>query len=82
MNINCTFNAKGLNLYHGHYQDETFKEHAIKLPMIPPLHEEIEDVLMISWYQQYMVGTKSSSMMDKEDLSLMLHGSPAQISSK
>ena len=54
MNISSTFNVENLTIYHEHYQDESFQEQAIRLPMVPARQKEIEDV-----YDDQLVSTKT-----------------------
>ena len=54
MNISSTFYVEDLRIYHGHYQDESFKEQDIQLPLVPAPREEIEDV-----YDDQIVSTKT-----------------------
>lgn len=60
--IDLMFNVEDHSFYHWHYQDETFEEQELGLPMILPSHEEIEGVLddkLISkkngGYQKFLV---------------------------
>ena len=78
MNISSTFNVEDLTIYHGHYQDESFAQKAILLPMVPTPQEEMEDV-----YDDRLVLTKTGGYHTflikwKGKPFLMLHGSPPQ----
>ena len=55
MNINSTFIVDDLQFIMGIYHDESFEEQDIRLPMIPPLREEIEDV-----FDDQLLSTKKS----------------------
>eukprot|EP00268_Persea_americana_P063955 TRINITY_DN8359_c0_g2_i6.p2 TRINITY_DN8359_c0_g2~~TRINITY_DN8359_c0_g2_i6.p2 ORF type:complete len:115 (+),score=20.05 TRINITY_DN8359_c0_g2_i6:2170-2514(+) len=55
MHIISTFNVEDLTIYHGHYQNESFEEQAILLPMAPAPFKEIEDVFDDLLVQQRMV---------------------------